>query len=72
MSEPSKCRSCGAAIVWATTSTGKQAPFDAKPIATTDLKPIGDGTYLASNTMRGYVSHFATCPNAAQHRRTRP
>jgi len=28
------CRSCGTKLVWAATSTGKRAPFDAEPTLT--------------------------------------
>lgn len=64
MAEPSKCRSCGAEIVWALTANGKRAPFDAKPITTTPLKPIDSHEYLAGVSVRGYVSHFVTCPQS--------
>ena len=58
-----KCRSCGALIVWLTTSTGKLMPVDAASV-----KP---GTQMFS-AEAGHVSHFATCPNAAKHRKPKP
>ena len=79
----SRCRSCGAEILWVRTERGNKMPLDAKPVP-------GDGRNLFvlrdRNSPEGplaiaawglnpyedphYVSHFATCPNAAQHRRT--
>ncbi len=66
------CRSCGAPIIWlANRKTGKLAPIDVaskekrivvveKPTAT------AEDTYFMADT---YISHFANCPNAAQHRK---
>jgi hypothetical protein len=77
---PGECRTCKAPIYWAATALGKSAPFDAKP------NPEG-GWWLARKpggqtvatvappheqpARNRYTSHFATCPNAAQHRRPR-
>ena len=56
------CRSCRAEIIWFRTSAGRQMPIDAETVAPgeyeLELAPKG-----------GHVSHFATCPNANQHRR---
>ena len=66
----STCRSCGAEIVWAITEAGKRIPLDAEPerrfVLTTDLA-TNDQTARSTAT---YISHFATCPNAAEHRRS--
>jgi len=52
------CKSCGAEIEWLKTKNGKSMPVDAEPIMIeTTGAPI-----------QGYKSHFATCPNANQHR----
>lgn len=58
----SACRSCGAPITWMITNTGKTMPVDgliqgqpAEPNMKFDPKV--------------HVSHFATCPNAAKHRK---
>jgi hypothetical protein len=71
------CRSCGAAIVWAETPTGKMAPFDAVPThagqwgiddrALTPKAAKIDGEANAGKP--AFVSHFATCPFAGEHRR---
>ena len=78
----SVCRSCGAPVVWAVTVTGAMMPVDRDPVdgGNIDLVHSGDasGTPTAhvlsesQPTLYGgdrYVSHFATCPNAAEHRR---
>lgn len=76
----STCDSCGAEIIWTITQKGKRMPVDATPIA-----PNGSGNVLITegfldDTPRSMVtddgagthtSHFATCPNAAKHRKRR-
>jgi len=64
-----KCSSCDASIVWLEmqSSTGvKRHPFDAKP-KTGWVTLIDGGDVVVSRLV--YTSHFATCPNAEQHRR---
>ncbi len=66
----SACRSCGARIVWAKTSTGKAIPVDADPVehgnivlssgGVAEVGPAGSGTH---------VSHFATCPERDEWRK---
>jgi hypothetical protein len=69
------CSSCGAEIVWCKTPTGKSIPVDPKPetrlVRTfgSPKFPLADGEHVS--TAQTWVSHFATCPNAAQHRRPR-
>ena len=71
------CRTCGAAIVWATTSAGKAMPLDEAPTEKGSLV-VCHGTALtvtvATQVDRRagrqlFTSHFATCPHAAAHRR---
>lgn len=50
------CRSCRAPVVWITTAAGKRMPVDYVREAG-QPPPAG-------------ASHFATCPNAADWRRT--
>lgn len=77
----SKCKLCGAEIIWTRMQSGKAMPVDAQPHY---FRPDDDGhfTFITpeGETMkgepeemgiRGYISHFATCPNADQHRRKR-
>lgn len=70
------CRSCGAPIVWAEmAATGSRMPLDEEEVTTGAPRfKIGIGAGLAypcSADEPGHVSHFATCPNAAQHRKPR-
>ncbi len=79
-----RCKSCGAEIVFIGTASGKQMPVNAKPIKFfadkdkgNELFVTGSGAtvkgYRASDGDRtGYISHFATCPNANTHRRKKP
>lgn len=60
---PTKCRSCGAEIEFVRLSSGKWNPVDPKR-----LTIVTDAGLVVS----GRVSHFATCPNADQHRRRNP
>lgn len=59
--QPLKCRSCGARIVFLVTSTGKAMPVDADTVQPTDL---------AFDHQR-HRSHYATCPNANDWRKSR-
>ena len=60
----SLCKSCDAEIAWIATGSGKHHPVNAK----------AEKRWVADNA-RGwqlvdtYLSHFATCPNADQHRK---
>lgn len=73
-----RCRTCRARIVWATLPSGRRMPVDSDP------SPVGqirlDGTLgvvlgeadataarLAGEPL--FISHFATCPDASEHRR---
>ena len=81
MSSISRCKSCGAEIIWIRTASGKNMPCDAKPISyQTDIHhgklylvtpegKIARGVFDPSSDKIGYTSHFATCPNAPKHRR---
>lgn len=60
--EPGTCRLCGAAIVWIRTAADKAMPCD-PPMLTV----VTD----AGLTVRGRVSHFATCPRAGEARKPR-
>lgn len=69
-----RCRSCDAPIFFAqSATTGALIPFDAEPVpgGSHIIDALGfaraaSESYEAQPT---YVSHFATCPNAAKHRR---
>lgn len=55
------CRSCGAMIIWFKTTAGKNIPIDAATVLPEDY----------TLELPRHISHFATCPQAAQHRRPR-
>ena len=72
------CRSCGAGITWAKTAQGRSMPVDRDPVpdGNITLEDTDIGTSIATvhgpdDPIEGerYVSHFATCPNANEHRR---
>jgi hypothetical protein len=70
-----KCQSCGAPIRWAKTTTGRRMPLDAQPVSNGNVVLTDGGTLavprndeLHSGSPR-YRSHFATCPDAAKHRK---
>lgn len=67
-----KCRSCGAEIRWARTSHGKLMPIEPDPegaFALRNGRAVFVGKEDATDEPR-YRSHFASCPNAAAHRKT--
>lgn len=70
-----KCKSCGAPIRWAKTPSGSSVPLDAEPVASGNVALRSDGIaiYLKAGEPRPagatFVSHFATCPDAKQHRK---
>lgn len=69
------CRSCSAPIVWAVHfETGKKMPIDADPSWIGDLiLDGGAGTWRKAVIVEApgfrWISHFATCPNAADWRK---
>lgn len=74
------CRSCGAQIIWAVTQKNRNIPLDPVPVADGNITLEQRGAELAplaiANAIRApgilyYKSHFATCPNAANHRRSK-
>jgi hypothetical protein len=80
----SVCQSCGASVTWVLTeATGKRMPLDPEPVDNGNLQIVASRSggpvvryvgqtpkgYVAAKDGPRYVSHFVTCPNAAQHRR---
>lgn len=56
-----KCKSCGAQIEWVKTKTrGSSMPVDPKYVVVVTNE---------GQIVKGRISHFATCPNADQHRK---
>jgi hypothetical protein len=58
-----QCSSCGADIVWFRTFSGKKMPVDETSTQPNDREEQLD--------LKRHKSHFASCPNANQHRRAR-
>jgi hypothetical protein len=59
----SACSSCGAQITWLLTGKGSAMPVDG------DIPKTGPGNVLFDPKV--HTSHFATCPNADKHRRSK-
>jgi hypothetical protein len=66
-----RCRSCGAAIVWATTPTGSKIPLDTTPIPIARELDLFTSCELWTVDLSQASSHFATCPDAARWRASR-
>lgn len=81
----SRCKSCGKPVIWVKTARGNNMPIDAEGVrvveddtARSTFFDVNGGTFKAralddgehGGTV-GYVSHFATCPNASHHRGNR-
>jgi hypothetical protein len=62
------CKSCRAPIVWVTTESGKPMPLDFRSERRFVVHEDKAGKPVAVST-NTYVSHFATCPDAAKHRK---
>lgn len=70
-----RCRTCNAPVLWCVTTTGKKMPVDQRQSPHGNLileyQPA-TGETLARYVQPGegtHTSHFATCPQAAEHRR---
>lgn len=67
------CGSCGAQILWVETSTGKWVPLDPDMVPDGNVEVYDGVAVVIANSSVGsrdrYKSHFATCPNAGQHRK---
>lgn len=65
--EIKRCRSCKAPIVWMRTRRGKNVPVDADTVDEAEHDEEGRPMFVYGT----HVAHFTTCPNAAQHRRSK-
>lgn len=74
------CRSCGAPIIFIISTKGHRIPCDAEPVkfdyelggpdkVVTQNGEVLPGRISENGAETGYISHFATCPNANAHRR---
>ena len=82
MSSLSRCASCNQQIRWIRMKTGKFMPVNPQKIPYIEgrngdytlVTPEGNivtGTRVDESEKYGYISHFATCPNAGYHRKRR-
>lgn len=82
----SKCKSCGAEIVWTETTRGRRMPVDAEPsergnVLVAGLKPEPmpkayvygslEALQLRDQGVELHAAHHATCPNADDWRTER-
>ena len=58
-----KCRACGAPIIWARTENEKHIPLDAEPV----MRFVVDRGVARRRWT--YETHFTTCPNANEFRK---
>lgn len=69
----SRCRSCGAEILWSKTTNNKNIPIDLEPVLGGNITIEANGVlalvHKPEPDIKRYVSHFKTCPNAKAHRR---
>jgi hypothetical protein len=76
-----RCQSCAARIVWAVTERGKRMPVDAEPhpAGNITLLPLPDGgatahvlgKFESAGGAPRHRSHFVTCPQSSDWRRSR-
>lgn len=59
----SKCKFCGAAILWVEMASGKKMPLNEKPIYMVEVKE-GIG-----KVVQVYEAHWSTCPGADNFRK---
>lgn len=75
----SRCRSCQAEVVWVVTEDLRKMPMDPAPVENGNLVKVRveDGVGVVRYLKKGeepppghgrYVSHFATCEFADEHR----
>jgi hypothetical protein len=62
-----KCRTCGADIAWITMPSGAKMPINSKAQQIVLVDVEANTGVVAS----AFISHFATCPQASDHRKKR-
>lgn len=63
-----RCKGCGKEILWAVDAQGTRHPLDTTPPTYVIVGAHKDGTPMVVRSS-GYVSHFATCPQANEFSR---
>ena len=76
-----QCSTCSASIIWVVTAGGKKMPINTLPVDNGNIifdGPNPDSVRVLKKTEQGdlflagkqrFVSHFATCKFARQHRK---
>jgi hypothetical protein len=69
----SRCKSCGAPIRWVRTINGYPMPLDRDPSSSGRYYTLDGAAYVCPEGQLAchgdlFQSHFATCPNAGEHR----
>ena len=72
----SKCRSCKAEINFVRTEKGKLLPIDPVAVPYGNIAVTADGDppsahFVKPSMERNFRAHFATCPEAAKHRKVK-
>ena len=67
----SYCRACNSRIIFVQTRAGKAMPVDFDTVPEKDRKRALAGVPIEYDRDAGHVSHFSTCPKAAQFRKGR-
>ena len=65
-----QCSACGENIVFLPTEAGRWMPVDADSVFDIEFE-IPDMDAPMFDRRQGHMTHFATCPDAANMRRTR-
>lgn len=70
----SKCRSCGAEVIWVRTVNNKNMPVDVNKVQHGNIILDDDASgYTVATVVKAgegdYVSHFSTCGEAADWRK---
>lgn len=71
-----RCKSCRAQLRFVKSEHGSTMPFDAEPVLVGGAYEIRDGVafFVPKDKRDGkplFTPHFATCPNADAHRKSR-
>ena len=64
-----RCKSCQAEIVWSTTEAGKAVPLNTPP-EKRFIMTIKHGEGESVKLVETWQSHFVTCPQAKEHRKS--
>ena len=68
-----RCSTCSAPVIWARTLKGSRNIFDAEPVDDGEWSIIdGIAIHARRDGMPTYRPHWATCPQADQHRKKKP